>query len=152
MAKKATNYKKILFPTNITEASCGALKHAITLARQFKAQLYVVHVLNTKAEAKGFYVPHLSFEKLDAEMMQRAEEMLDKFTSKKAGTFKAYETTVLKGEPYKQILKFAKDKGMDMIVMRTFSRGSMDRFIFGSTTERVMRLAKCPVLIVPPSR
>jgi nucleotide-binding universal stress UspA family protein len=143
--------KKILFPTDLTDASFEAVGYAVLLAKQFKAKLHVIHVVNTKDEAAGFYMPHLSFDKLNKDMAIGAELMLKKFATKSLKSVASKKVSVLKGDPYKQIIKYAKDNGIDTIVMGALSKGRVDKFIFGSTTERVMRRSPCPVLIVPPS-
>jgi nucleotide-binding universal stress UspA family protein len=146
----AKNFKRVLFPTDLTAASDYAFSYALSLARRYRAKLSVIHVVDTAHEAAGFYVPHLSFEKLHGELKEGAAAELKRFCTKRLRGFKAYETDILEGEPYSQILKFIDDNKIDIAVMGTFGRGRMDRFIFGSTTERVMRKARCPVLVIPP--
>ncbi|MDZ4383335.1 MAG: universal stress protein, partial [Thermodesulfovibrionia bacterium] len=55
---------------------------------------------------------------------------------------------VLNGIPYEEIIKFAAKEKIDMIVMGTYGRVGIERFIFGSTAERVVRKAPCPVMTV----
>ncbi len=145
-------FKKILFPTDFSEASISSAGYALFLARQNKARLYVLHVVDISDEAAGFYLPHLSFEKLDKEMVSSASGMLKKFAAKHFKNYKNIETHVLAGEPYKEILKVVKGTEVDIIVMGTLGKARIDRFLFGSTTERVMRSAKCPVLVIPPKK
>ncbi len=152
MAKKnVRKFKNILIPTDFAEATESAFDNALMVARQFDAKLHLVHIINTKEEAAGFYVPHLSFDKLDREFMVAAEDMIKKFCAKRLKSYKGCVTAVLKGEPYRQIIKYAKDEAIDVIVMATYGKSRVDRFIFGSTTERVIRKAPCPVLVVPPA-
>ncbi len=144
------DFRRILFPTDFTDVSEEALGAALSLARRYGARLYVVHVVNIKDEAAGFYVPHLSFEKLDKDMEAGASMMLKDFCLKNIKGFRDYEMHVLKGEPFEEIIAFAEDNKIDMIVMGTYGKTGIDKFFFGSTTERVIRKADCPVLIVPP--
>lgn len=153
MAERDTKgFKKILFPTDFTDASVAAASYALMLARQSKGRIYVLHVVDVSREAAGFYLPHLSFEKLDKELKASASEMLKNFCARHFKGFKGFEQSILVGEPYKEILKSAKGSGMDLVVMGTFGRTRVDRLLFGSTTERVMRRAECPVLVIPPTK
>lgn len=148
---RAKSFKRILFPTDLTEPSEHVFSYVVSLVRRYKAKLYVIHVVDTVHEAAGFYVPHLSFEKLHGDLRQGAEGVLKKFCSRRLRAVKSYESAILEGETHEEILKFIDKNRIDLVVMGTFGRGRMDRFIFGSTTERVMRRARCPVLIVPPA-
>lgn len=150
--KESTKIQKILFPTDFSGASIHAAAYALLLAKTYKARLYVLHVVDTSEEASGFYLPHLSYEKLDKELMESARDMLAKFCSTRFKGYKNVEQRVLSGEPYKEILKVIKGIDIDMIVMGTFGKARIDRFFFGSTTERVMRKASCPVFVIPPPR
>lgn len=153
MAQKTRGrFDRILFPTDFTAASIDAAAYALKLAKQNRAKLYVLHVVDTGREAAGFYLPHLSYEKLDQELMEAAREMIADFTAKTFRGYKDTEQHVLKGEPYKEILKVIRGMKIDLTVMGTFGKARIDRIFFGSTTERVMRKARCPVLIIPPSK
>lgn len=150
--KPRPGMRRILFPTDFTGASIHAAAYALLMAETYKARLYVVHVMETSDEARGFYLPHLPYEKLDEQMRQSAEEMLRRFVEARFKGYKDIEARVLEGEPYKEILKVLKESEIDLAVMGTFGKARIDRFLFGSTTERVMRGAVCPVLVVPPPR
>lgn len=150
MGDNHRQFGTILFTTDFTEASVHAASFAVSLSRSYSAKLRVLHVVDTSEEAAGFYFPHLSYENLDAELKKTAAAMLKKFCEKNLNGVKGFETSVLSGEPYKEILKAAKDA--DLIVMGTFGKAGLERILLGSTTERVMRKAKCPVLVVPPAK
>ncbi|MCK5236336.1 MAG: universal stress protein [Deltaproteobacteria bacterium] len=139
----------MLVPTDFTDASIEAVKQAHELAKQFKSTVHLVHVINTKSEAAGFYQPHMSFNNIDKEYQAKASDYIKKFALKHLKGLKNLKTAVLKGEPYKQIIKYANDNTVDSIVIGTHGKTKVDRLIFGSTTERVMRKASCPVIIVP---
>lgn len=150
--KEKSRIRRILFPTDFSGASIHAASYALSLARAYKARLFVVHVVDTSEEASGFYLPHLSYEKLDAEMKESAAGMLDKFCAVRFKGFRDMEKSVLAGEPYKEIIKAIRGSDIDLVVMGTFGKARIDRFFFGSTTERVLRKSSCPVFVVPPPR
>jgi len=143
-------FENILLPTDFSNASVDAAVYALKIARQHKAKLYLLHVMDISTEAAGFYVPHQSFENLDDEMLIAAEKMLYEFAQKNIKGYRNYELRVVSGEPYKVIIKTIKSLNIDLCVMGTFGKVAIERLFVGSTTERVMRKALCPVLIIPP--
>ncbi|RII26729.1 MAG: universal stress protein [Geobacter sp.] len=142
------NLEKILFATDFSENSEHAFEYAISLARQFNAKLYLVHVINEPVDLRGFYVPHISFEKLEKEIEEGAEKMMQKFCQAKMADFTNYESLIIAGIPYEEILKKAEAENISLIVLGTQGRKGLDHFLFGSTAERVVRSAKCPVMTV----
>ncbi len=143
-------FKKILFATDFSEISDYAFDYAAALAGRFSARLFIVHVINEPVDLRGFYVPHISFDTIEREIALSAEKMMDKFCGQKLANYQNYEKCVVSGIPYEEILKKANDEQVDLIVMGTHGRAGIDHFLFGSTAERVVRKALCPVMTVRP--
>lgn len=141
-------FNTILFATDFSENSDHAFDYAYTLARNFNARLIVIHVINEPVDLRGFYVPHISFEKLEKEIEEGAEKMMDKFCRTRMPDFNNYETFIVAGVPYEEILKKAAEEKASLIVLGTQGRSGIDHFLFGSTAERVVRKAACPVMTV----
>jgi nucleotide-binding universal stress UspA family protein len=140
--------KKILFATDFSEGSSNALPYALDLAKQYGAKLYLIHVLYDVAKTVGWYVPHASLDEIYADMKKAAEAELDKIFADEMRGFKDIERLVLTGVPHEEITKFAEEKKIDLIVLGTHGRRGLDRMLFGSTAEQVVRNASCPVLSV----
>lgn len=141
-------FEKILFATDFSENSEHAFDYALTLARKFGSRLIIIHVINEPVDLRGFYVPHISFEKLEKEIEEGAEKMMQKFCRTKIKDFTNYETLIVAGIPYEEILKKADAESASLIVMGTQGRKGIDHFLFGSTAERVVRTARCPVMTI----
>jgi nucleotide-binding universal stress UspA family protein len=141
-------FDKILFANDFSENSEHAFDYALTLARKFGSRLIIVHVINEPVDLRGFYVPHISFEKLEKEIEEGAEKLMQKFCRTKITDFANYETLIVAGIPYEEILKKAEAEKASLIVMGTQGRKGIDHFLFGSTAERVVRSAKCPVMTI----
>jgi len=141
-------FEKILTAIDFSESSDFAFEYALTLARQFQAGLTIMHVINEPVDLRGFYVPHISFEQLEKEIEEGAEKMMEKFCQTKMGDFTRYTTAVVAGIPYEEILRKAEETGASLIVLGTHGRTGIDHLIFGSTAERVVRSAACPVLTI----
>lgn len=141
-------FTKILIAVDFSENSECAFDYALTLATQFDAELTIIHVINEPVDLRGFYVPHISFEQLEKEIEESAVTMMETFCSSKLGTFSNYTSKILTGIPYDEITATAARIGASLIVMGTHGRTGLDHLLFGSTAERVVRAASCPVLTV----
>lgn len=141
-------FEKILFAHDFSENSDHAFEFAYTLARNFNARLLIIHVINEPVDLRGFYVPHISFEKLEKEIEEGAEKMMEKFCRTRMTNYSNYDTFIVAGVPYEEILRKAEEEQVSLIVLGTQGRSGIDHFLFGSTAERVVRKAKCPVMTV----
>jgi nucleotide-binding universal stress UspA family protein len=141
-------FDKILTAIDFSENSDYAFDYALTLAKQFDSQLMILHVINEPVDLRGFYVPHISFEQLEKEIEEGAEKMMAKFCSSKMGDFTNFTTSTVTGIPYEEIIRSAQEAAASLIVLGTHGRTGLDHLIFGSTAERVVRGASCPVLTI----
>lgn len=142
------NVKKILFPTDFSEGSDNALPYAADMVKHYGAKLYLLHVIQDIAGATASYVPHVSLDELYRDMEKNAAKEIDRYGIEELRGIKDIERIVVKGRPYEEILKFARENKVDLIVIGTHGRKGLDRVIFGSTAEKVVRDAPCPVLSV----
>lgn len=140
--------KRILFPTDFSEGSDNALPYAVDMAKHYGAKLYVLHIMHDMAQATGWYVPHVSMDALYKDIEAGAKKEIERYGVAGLEGFKDIERIVVKGIPYDEVIKFAKENKIDLIVIGTHGRKGLDRVIFGSTAERVVRDAPCPVLSV----
>jgi len=141
-------FTRILAAVDFSENSASAFEYALTLARQFDAELTIIHVINEPVDLRGFYVPHISFEQLEKEIEEGAVKMMETFCSTKLATFSNYKTAIVTGIPYEEITAAAARIDASLIVLGTHGRTGLDHILFGSTAERVVRSATCPVLTV----
>ncbi len=151
-AKAQRRFERILFPTDFSESSEEAASYALMIARQHGSEIYALHVVDTSMEPAGLHVPHPSHEQLEEEAAKAAEGMLERSSARLFKGFEDVSAHGVTGVPYKEIIKFAKKTKIDLIVMGASGKGGIDRFLFGSTTERVLRKTHCPVLVIPPAR
>ena len=141
-------FTKILTAIDFSENSECAFDYALTQATQFNAELTIIHVINEPVDLRGFYVPHISFEQLEKEIEESAVKMMETFCNSRLGTFSNYKTAIVTGIPYDEITAAAARIDASLIVLGTHGRTGLDRLLFGSTAERVVRSASCPVLTV----
>jgi len=141
-------FDRILTAIDFSENSDYAFDYALTLAKRFEAELTVMHVINEPVDLRGFYVPHISFEQLEKEIEEGAINMMEKFCQARMGNFSAYKTAIVTGIPYEEVIRKAEEIDASLIVLGTHGRTGLDHLIFGSTAERVVRSAACPVLTI----
>lgn len=141
-------FATILFAVDFSESSDHAFSYAFELAQKFSSRLVIIHVINEPVDLRGFYVPHISFDNLEKEIAEGAEKMMDRFCDSKLKVFANYERSVVSGIPYEEIVRKAEEVNADLIIMGTHGRKGLDHMLFGSTAERVVRGAHCPVMTV----
>lgn len=141
-------FTKILTAIDFSENSEYAFEYAVSLATRFNAELTIMHVINEPVDLRGFYVPHISFEQLEQEIEESAAKMMASFCADRLGTFTNYKTDIVCGVPYEEITAAAAKMDASLIVLGTHGRTGLDHILFGSTAERVVRSAACPVLTV----
>ncbi|MDK2848172.1 MAG: hypothetical protein PWP34_1525 [Desulfuromonadales bacterium] len=141
-------FKTILFATDFSENSEYAFKYALDMARKYQSLLVIVHVINEPVDLRGFYVPHISFESLEEEIEEGARKMMEKFCRMHIGDYENYQTFIVPGIPYDEIIKKSMDLPADLIIMGTQGRSGLDHVLFGSTAEKVVRKSPVPVMTV----
>ena len=141
-------FNTILFATDFSESSEHAFDYALALARKFESRLGIIHVINEPVDLRGFYVPHISFDKLEEEIVQWAWKLMEKFRRTKVRDYAAVEAYVVPGIPYDEIIKKALETGADLIVVGTHGRTGLDHVLFGSTAEKVVRKSPVPVMTI----
>jgi len=133
--------KRILVPTDFSEASDAALMYGIGLARAFGAQLYLLHVPGETGVNFEADFPMVQFETAVRERVDMLVSPRDLITLRP-------EYALRIGAPADQIVRYADDRDIDLIVMGTHGRSGVAHMVMGSVAENVVRTASCPVLTV----
>jgi nucleotide-binding universal stress UspA family protein len=138
--------QKILVPIDFSDCSRKALRYAIALAGQFTAQILCLHALEIPY-GTGEAAVVLETEAFRKRMHEEAQKQMTVFIQEEAAPL-SEECTIKLGTPYREIIQTADDKQIDLIILGTHGRSGVRHFLVGSTTERVVRHAHCPVLVV----
>ncbi|MGM0591207.1 MAG: universal stress protein [Halobacteriota archaeon] len=134
-------YDAVLFPTDGSEGSETALDHALELATDQDARLYVLHVVAVPS-------PAVSLHELIADrMLERGSELVERIAQVARERDLQVETAVLEGDPAETIVQFAASNGIDVIVMPTHGRPELTKAIVGSVTDKVIRTGDVPVVV-----
>lgn len=139
-ALSAFHLKKILVPVDFSERSGKALQYAICFAEQFQAELMLLHVVQTYP-----IVPETGA--LDIEWVQSAWEDLEALRRSIPDSVKS-QALVRRGEISAEIIDAAEELDIDLVILSTRGRTGFEHFLFGSASEKVLRRACCPVLVL----
>jgi universal stress protein A len=146
-------FKKIMSPTDFSEPSDIALGAAIELAEHFSSQLLLVHVVAPLSVAPTM-TGHsaISFSEIMDEMRSSTDNLLNHMVENKIPDHIKARSQMLEGVPAEEISRYAKEENVDLIVISSHGKSGWKRLMFGSVTDKVMRIAGCPVLIVSPPK
>lgn len=143
--------KNILVPTDCSEVSQCALKYAIQFSRKFETKLTLLMVTVSEPltilNDYGYFSPELH-QKLIVESDRRARADLEEFWKQEAIDDIKVELVNLKGDPFTEIVRFADESKIDLIIMGTHGRTGLKHMFMGSVAEKVVRYSPQPVLTV----
>jgi nucleotide-binding universal stress UspA family protein len=143
--------QRFLVPVDFSECANQALAYAIGLARRLEARVTLLHVIQSPPwggvgmDVTAPYAYSQFIQKLEAEVAHSMQACLERVT---AGGL-AGQAIVVHGVPFQEILETARRQTVDLIVMGTQGRTGLQHVLLGSVAEKVVRLAPCPVLVVP---
>jgi len=142
-------YKKILAPLDGSELAERALEHVKTVAQGCRApRVILLQVIPWPA-----HPAHTLSDELIRSESEKAEAYATEYLAKVADSLRKgsipVKTAIVHGGPAEEILDYAKQNKVDLIVMSTHGRSGVSRWVFGSVAERVLRHSATPVLIVP---
>ncbi len=139
--------RRILFPTDFSKPAKEAQKYAVTLAEKFGAELHVIHVVpEIILPATDSYTAWTLPEGGMKAQLEAAEKQLHA----EFGAIPGSRRAVVVGFPVEETMKYAADNSIDLIVIGTHGHTGLSHLLLGSMAEKLVRLAKCPVLTVHP--
>ena len=143
------DFKKILFPVDLSEVSSKIVPYVREMAVKFEAEVHLLFVARILQHFTSIYVPHPSISKFEEEMKQGAEKKLQEFTEE---YFKdaPCKGKVILGDAAQEVLNYIQSEGIDLVIMGTHGRKGLEHIIFGSVAERVVKHSPVPVLTANP--
>jgi len=142
------NLHRILVPIDFSEHSKKALQYAIPFAEQFKASLDLLYVVEPTVYPADFSFGQVGFPAIEDELKQRGGDELKGLIKREIGDRVEARSTVRIGKAFNEIDQFAQEASIDLIIIATHGHSGMEHVLFGSTAEKVVRHAPCPVLVV----
>ena len=138
--------KKILVPIDFSDYSKNALKYAVNIVETFKAEMFLVYVVEPVIYPPDFSMGQIAIPSVNTEWDERAKEELKKLAEAEIPKEIKVQTIVKTGKPFLEIIDTATEKDIDLIVIATHGHSGVEHILFGSTAEKVVRKAPCPVL------
>lgn len=137
--------KNILVPIDFSDYSKNALKYAVEFAKKFSAKLFLIYVVEPIIYPADFSMGQVAIPSTDIDIQNRAEEELKKLADE-IQTDAQVEIIIKTGKPFVEINETAREKDIDLIIIATHGHTGVEHLLFGSTAEKVVRKAPCPVL------
>jgi len=143
---------KILIPTDFSDFSQQALQYGLSFCREYKAKMVLLHVIEdpfypSTGGSFGFDMADF-FARMQEESDRKMQELIP--AAQQEGL--SVERMITRGTPFLEIIRVAKEEDVDMIVVATHGRTGLAHVLMGSVTEKVVRKAPCPVLVVRKSQ
>jgi len=144
--------RSILLPTDFSECASCALSYATSLAREFKASIICVHVIEPVVPTVGYtgITEPLPIADISDQLEDSATRELPKVAECDECAGLEIEEVIVHGDAAAEIVRVAREREVDLIVIASHGRTGLGRMLFGSTAEEVVRHASCPVLVVKP--
>lgn len=146
--------ERILVPVDFSQSSETALRYACEIARDRAAKLYVLHVIHQRIIDTLHHMSALGykgeFPEVLSEVVKERREELDRFLPREARQGMDVEFEVRKGKPAEEVIQVARENRIDLIVLGTLGRSSIEAVLVGSVARHVTNHAPCPVLLVRP--
>lgn len=147
-SSKKIDLKKILVPIDFSDHSRKALQYAIPFAKQFNASIDLVYVVEPTIYPADFSFGQVGFPNVEDELRKRGSEELESLMKHTIKGAVQARKAILSGKASYEINEYAKKKKMDLIIIATHGHSGFEHALFGSTAEKVVRKAPCPVLVV----
>jgi nucleotide-binding universal stress UspA family protein len=144
--------KRILVPTDFSQSADRALNYAVSIARLYNAEILVLHAFQLQ-EYVGLLSQKAQIDERTANEVleiakKQAVDSLAETVRRHADAEVAMKSDLVIGVPFDEIVEYAAQREVDLIVMPTHGRTGLAHFFLGSTTERVIERAGCPVLAI----
>ena len=138
--------KKVLVPIDFSDYSKSSLRYAVNFAKRFNAEIYLIYVVEPVIYPPDFSMGQIAIPSVNAEWDERAREELNKLAKTEIPEGVNVKTILKNGKPFLEIIDTATEEDIDLIIIATHGHSGVEHILFGSTAEKVVRKAPCPVL------
>lgn len=145
-------FKNILFPVDLSESSSKIVPYVRAVARRFESRIHLLFVARIFDYFTGIYVPAATITTVQKEIMEGAEKKLEEFVVQYFNDYQEVSPSVVAGDATDRIINYITSNEIDLVIMGTHGRKGLDKVIFGSVAERVVKTAPVPVMVVNPHK
>ncbi|HMK65697.1 MAG TPA: universal stress protein [Thermodesulfobacteriota bacterium] len=143
-------FKKILFPIDFSESTPKILPYVKTMSQTFGAGVYLLYVVRDLKYLTSFHVPHPSLDLIEKEIAENSEKMMEKVCEEDLQGCPLFVKKIVVGDAANEIIRYAGEIKADLIIMGTHGRKGLEKALFGSVAEQVVKNSPVPVLIINP--
>ena len=145
----------VVTPVDFSDNSKLIAESAAYLAGKFGASMHLIFVVQNFEDYSGFFVPQMTLPSLEGELAESAETKMASFSAEmkdfcESAGVKELKYKVLMGDVGEKIVEYANDVEADLIVMGTHGYKGLEKIMFGSVADKVVRAASCPVTTINP--
>ncbi|MBC2716095.1 MAG: universal stress protein [Desulfobacteraceae bacterium] len=141
-------FKRILVGCDFSSDSDLAFKNSLSMAQEFESELHMVHVVEPSGYKDLFKIPAEQGDKFKQDLFDMIKGRLKSMVPDEALNWLTLQTHLLVGKPYAEIIRYAEINDIDLIALGIRGHGMVEDLLVGSTTDRVIRRAPCPVLSI----
>jgi len=138
--------KKILVPIDFSDYSKRALRYAIDFSKHFNSEIILVSVIEPMIYPADFSMGQVAIPATDQNLTERIENELKSLEENEIGNQVKSKRIIKSGKPFYEIVETAREEDVDLIIIATHGHTGVEHLLFGSTAEKVVRKAPCPVL------
>jgi len=143
-------FKRILYPVDLSESSEKMIPYVQSVAKKFDAKIYILFAARVFDHFSSIYVPYSSISRFENELIKGAEKRLYEFVDEHFSEYGNAKTVVVAGDASEEIINYIEEHHIDLVIMGTHGRKGMDKILFGSVAERVLKTSPVPVMVVNP--
>ncbi len=140
--------RRVLVPVDFSECSERAMEYAQEFCEKYDAALHLLHVLEVHVSSTPQFTMGLAVPDRQEESFELAQQKLEEYPNKDWAANREVVRATVHGSPFVEIVKYAKDQEIDVIVVGTHGRTGLSHVFLGSVAENVVRQTPCPVLVV----
>lgn len=145
-------FKKVLFPVDLSDVSPKMVPFVMSVANMWDAEVHVLFVVRVLDHFTSMYVPDISINRLEQEMVQGAEKKMEEFVQLHFPEGRVNHASVKVGDAVEEIIKYVNAEKIDLIIVGTHGRKGLEKVFFGSVAENVIKTSPVPVLSINPWR
>lgn len=141
-------YKRILVVSRMIQSSRKAIKHGVSLAKKYKAQLYVIHSIYNPFGLRGWSMGTLTLAEEYENIIQEARRKLSELVESEKTKGMIIKELVREGEPTEEILKTIEEEKIDLLVLLAHKEGRLEDLFFDRSNDELVRKMPCSILLV----
>ncbi|MEW6536257.1 MAG: universal stress protein [Candidatus Auribacterota bacterium] len=148
MEAAMVNFKHILYPTDFSPYSTVALDYCISLAHKYQSKISILHVVEVFLPDPEYLTLYGEIDTIYKQFEKDAEKRMASLLEKNQFKKLDISSHIIIGKPFIEIIQFSRNNNTDLIVMGSHGKSALSHILFGSTADKVVTKASCPVLIV----